>query len=162
MKKWSLVSLASVFVLSGCAHFYSDARLGAEGFNPAVVRQPVPRLPNVFVVGNRYLVVDQEPIRITKRDVGQDGRVTISWALAAGSPYTFTDKGITLAPGPNRERDTPVDLKCGVQGAPRKVYECSYRPSPGRSIFKYTITATNRENSREVLEPLDPYVVNDL
>lgn len=162
MKKWPFIALVCTVLLSGCAHFYQDARLGAEGFNPAVVRQPQPRLPNVFVVGNRFLVVDQEPIRITKRDVGQDGRVTISWALPAGTPYVFTERGIGITPGPNRERDTPVDLKCSVQGAPRKIFECSYRPSPGRSVFKYTITAQNRENSREPVEALDPYVVNDI
>lgn len=160
MKKWHLIFVACVVVLSGCAHF-QDARPGLDGFNPNVVRQPQPRLPNIFVVGNKFLVVDQEPIRISRRDVGQDGRVTISWALAAGSPYTFTDRGITFAPGPNKERDTPVDLKCGVQGVPRKIFECSYRPSPGRSVFKYTINAQNRENPRDVIEPLDPYIVND-
>ncbi len=162
MKTWGSTFAVCMFLLAGCAHFQPEARLGLEGFNPALVRQPQPRLPNVFVVSNRFLVVDQEPIRIGRRDVGADGRVTISWALAAGSPYTFTDRGITFAPGPNREKDTPVELKCGLQGAPHKVYECSYRPSPGRSVFKYTIHAQNKENPREVVEPLDPYVVNDL
>lgn len=158
MKRWGSTFAVCVFFLTGCAYLQQDARPGLDGFNPSVVRQPVPRLPNVFVVDNRFLVVDQEPIRISRRDVGQDGRVTISWALAAGSPHTFTDKGITLAPGPNRERDTPVDLKCGVRGAPRKIFECSYRPNPGRSVFKYTINAENRQNPREVLEPLDPFI----
>lgn len=162
MKTWGSTFAVCMFLLAGCAHFQQDGRLGLEGFNPAVVRQPQPRLPNIFVVSNRFLVVDQEPIRIGKRDVGPDGRVTISWALAAGSPYTFTDKGITFASGPNRERDTPVDLKCSGQGAPRKIFECSFRPSSGRSVFKYTINAQNRENPREVIEPLDPYVVSDI
>lgn len=162
MKRWGSIFAVSVFLLAGCAVLQQDPRPGLDGFNPSVVRQPVPTLPNIFVVNNRFLVVDQEPIRITGRDVGPNGRVTIAWALAAGSPYTFTDKGIAWVSGPNRERDKPVDLKCGVQGAQRKVFECSYRPSPGRSVFKYTINAENRQNPREPVEPLDPFVVNDV
>ena len=159
MKKWPLIYVAGALVLSGCAHFH-DARLGLEGFNPRVIRQPQPLLPNVFVVNSR-LVVDQEPIRITRRQVGQDGRVTISWALAAGSPYTFLNRGIDFPREPNKGKQPPA-IDCRVQGAAKKIAECTFRPPAGRSEFKYTIYAENGEKKSEVIEPLDPYIVSDI
>ncbi|MEP6607167.1 MAG: hypothetical protein ABJA83_00635 [Burkholderiaceae bacterium] len=159
MKKLLLIGIACVGLLSGCAHF-QDARLGLEGFNPRVIRQPQPLLPNVFVVNSR-LVVDQEPIRISRREVGHDGRVTISWALAAGSPYTFANKGIEFPREPNKGKQPP-ELDCRVQGSARKIAECTFRPPVGRSEFKYTIYVQNPQNKSEVIEPLDPYVVSDI
>ena len=146
----SIFAVCVVF-LASCQHF-QDPRTGLEGFNPRVVRQPQPLLPNVFVTASGYLVVDQEPIRIGKGDV-RDGRVTISWALAAGSPHTFPSNGIVIGPGPSK--DTPQDLKCAVQGSQAKVFECSFRAPEGRFKYKYTVHVRHGEKA---LEALDPFV----
>lgn len=152
MKRWGYFAALCVVLAAGCQHFQKDPRRGLEGFDPDVVRQPQPLLPNVFVTDAGYLLVDQEPIRIGKRDI-VNGRIRISWALAAGSPYTFPPNGIVMGPGPNR--DTPQDLRCGVQGAPAKVFECSFRAPEQRFRYKYTIYV--RRGDRQ-LEPLDPHV----
>ena len=152
----SILAVCVVF-LASCQHF-QDPRPGLEGFNPRVVRQPQPLLPNVFVTASGYLVVDQEPIRIGKGDI-RDGRVTVSWALAAGSPQTFPANCIVIGPGSNKDQDRPVDVKCGVQGTPQKVFECSFKAVPGRSKYKYTVNV--REGDRR-LEALDPYMETNL
>lgn len=156
MKKWHVIAAACALVLAGCQHFHHDARLGLEGFNPRVVRQPQPLFPNVFITDSGYIVVDQEPIRIGKRDV-HDGRVTISWALAAGSPYTFPANGIAIGAGTTK--DAPQDLKCSVQGSQAKVFECSYRAPQRRYVYKYTVYV--RHGDKEPLEALDPQIMGD-
>jgi len=153
MKKWRVIFAVCTVFLGGCAHFYGEARLGLEGFNPRVVRQPQPLFPNVFITNSGHIVVDQEPIRIGKREVGRDGRVTISWALAAGSPYTFPSNGIVIGSGP--AGGAPPDLKCSVQGSLAKVFECSYRAPEGRYRYKYTVYV---RRGNELLEALDPNI----
>ena len=172
MKKWPLILAAYALLLAGCAHFdRSDCRQCAvEGFDPRTVNPPQPLFPNVFVVDRTYLVVDQEPIRINKRHVDADGRVTIAWALPAGTPYTFVaDKGIVIVPVPQGERVTTKDRdppKEGTRAAspsPRcerspqgKVFACTLVVPP-RSIFKYTINVQSGERDEKIL-PLDPYI----
>lgn len=161
MKKWALIVAAYALLLAGCAHFdKGDCRQCAlEGFDPRVVRTPNPLLPNVFVVGRKYLVVDQEPISINKSHVDADGRVTIAWALPAGTPYAFVaDKGIVIVRVTSKDRvaakvtGTPPPCVRSPQG---KVVACTL-VVPSGSVFKYTI---NVENPRgEKIEPLDPYI----
>jgi len=164
MRKWQLILAACVLALAGCAHFEKEScrQCALEGFDPRVVRPPNPLLPNVFVVGSKFLVVDQEPIRISGRDFGLDGRITISWALPAGSPYTFSTKekkgpdGIAFSPADRARRiDVPAGLECGVRGAQEKVYECSFRSAQRPAVYKYTI---NVRHGDRLLEALDPHV----
>jgi len=174
MKKWRLILAAYALMLAGCAHFdKGDCRQCAvEGFDPRVVRTPNPLLPNVFVVDRKYLVVDQEPIRLNKSHVDANGRVTIAWALPAGTPFAFVaDKGIVIVAVPQTDRATSKDRVAPKDGArtpgtpPKcerspqgKVVACTFVLSPGRSVFKYTINVENRESPREVVEPLDPFI----
>ena len=205
MKKWYLVALACFLVLAGCRHFYSgDVRPGPEGFDPKFVRQPHPLYPKVFILETerladklpiRRILLDQSPIRITKDHVGPDGRVTITWALPAGSPYTFAENGVQLKPVPTSEgartRDMPVrcdkgaayqtplhyyeitavelrELKTSQPEAlscpttketGNKVFSCSYTAPKGPTIYKYSVYVCN---GKELLQPYDPFVVNDI
>jgi hypothetical protein len=164
MKKPLLIVAAlAVLALGGCAHYAKMARLADDtGFNPDFVRKPDPLLPNLYVVdgkSSKYVTADQSPIRIGPGDV-RDGRITISWALDARSPYVFTERGIVITPGPTN--DTPVDVKCGFKGKVRKVFECSYKAIAGKTTYKYAAYVVNPENSRDKVEPLDPYLANDI
>ena len=151
MKRLGYVVAACVALLVGCQHFPQNPRRGLEGFDPGVVRPPQPLFPNVFVTDAGFLVVDQEPIRLGKRDI-VDGRFRISWALAAGSPDTFPANGIVIGPGPTR--DTPQDLRCAVQGSLAKVFECSFRAPEQRFRYKYTVYVRRGEKQLEALDPL--------
>lgn len=162
MKRWALACIACVLLISSCQVLHKESRVGLEGFDPAVVRQPQPLLPNVFITDSGLIVVDQEPIRIGKRDV-RDGRVTISWALAAGSPYTFPSTrppykdsvdGIVIGPGSDKPQDKPVEATCVVQGSRKKVIECSFRaPREGRTRYKYTVNVLQGSRLIEALDP---------
>lgn len=168
MKKWQFILAACVLTLAGCAPFESCRQCAIEGFDPRVVRLPNPLLPNVFVVDRKYLVVDQEPIRLDKGHVGQDGRVTISWALAARTPYAFAPNiGISFvnpAPEPrlSKKIDRPDETICKADGELGKIYVCSFKPKAGKATYKYTVHVVNKENPREVIEPLDPYVETNI
>ena len=162
MKKWPLIVAAYALLLAGCAHLdkFDCRQCALEGFDPRAVRLPQPLFPNVFVTDSDRLVVDQEPIRIDKRDV-RNGRVTVQWALAAGSPYTFPSNGIVIGPGSNKDQDKPVEVRCGepAKFTQQKVFECSFRAVPGRSKYKYTV---NVRQGDKRLEALDPYVETDI
>lgn len=157
MKKSVLiVATLAVSVLAGCGIVPVDPRFGHDGFDPTFVRRPDPVKPNIFVDAGKFLVVDQEPIRVGPRDVGPDGRVTISWALPAGTQYAFdADKGIQIVSESRDQRSQPVELRCQPPAGRQRVFECSYRkPAPGRTVFKYTVNVRG-------LAPLDPYIVNE-
>lgn len=110
MKKRLVACIAFALALAGCAHFQlpecRDCVL--DGFDPRVVRQPQPLFPNVFIAHTGKIVLDQSPIRIGKEHV-RDGRVTIAWALPAGSPFTFAENAIQLGPVPTKERPPTPD-----------------------------------------------------
>ena len=166
MKKWPLIVAAYALVLAGCAHFdKGDCRQCAvEGFDPRVVHTPNPLLPNVFVVGRKYLVVDQEPIRILKNHVAENGQVTISWALPAGTPYAFVaDKGIVIVPVPPTDKTSKERVAPKATGTPPKcerspqgkIFACTL-VVPSGSVFKYTINVVSSDG--EKIAPLDPYL----
>ena len=74
-----------------------------------------------------------------RREV-REGLVTITWALAAGSPDAFAANGIVIVlPGSHSEQYKPVeDAMCRrVQRA--NVFACSFRPpAKGQVKYKYT------------------------
>ena len=142
MKKWLLAYVVYALALAGCTHFQtSECRQCAlEGFDSRVVRLPNPLLPNVFVVDGKYLAVDQEPILISGRELGRGGRLTISWALPAGTPYIFSTKakngpeGIVFSPADkSRGIEAPAGLDCKVWGVQEKVFQCSFTPAQRRA-----------------------------
>ncbi len=157
MNRTAGLSLAAALAVSACA-IVSDGggRLPDDGgFDPVLVRAPRPTLPNVFVM-NGYLVVDQEPIRIRGRDF-KDKKVTIAWALPAGSltRWPDADKAISIR---NAKGDRPADWRCTVART-GKVLSCSY--TFGVGDYKYTLTAKggDKEGDKDP-PPLDPYIVN--
>lgn len=158
MKKSVLIAATlAVLVLAGCGVLPVDPRIGHDGFDPTFVRRPDPAKPNIFVDAGKFLVVDQEPIRVGPGNVGHDGRVTISWALPAGTPYAFdAGKGIQIVSESKEQRAQPIELRCQPLGTRQKVFECSYKKPtvPGRTVFKYTVNVVG-------LPPLDPYIVNE-
>lgn len=154
MEKRTLLIVAFTLTLAGCAHLgFECPQCAIEGFDPRVVRQPLPLFPNVFVTEGR-LVVDQEPIRVGPREV-RGGLVTITWALAAGSPDIFHAKdGIVIAPGSHNEQNKPTCKP--PEGSKGKVFACSFRPpAKGQVKYKYTI---NVLLDGKVLSSLDPNI----
>jgi hypothetical protein len=150
MKRLCVLLCALAGALSGCAVKGTSPRLPDDaGFDPEVVVTPTPTLPNVFVL-YRHLVVDQDPIRLGKRDVGADGRVTIAWALSAKSStkWPAVARAIAFRPEPPR-------LRCEVRGAQAKVLACDFQYM-SRAQYKYTLTAQDGD----LLPPLDPLIVN--
>lgn len=151
MKRLALILALCAVALTGCSLIEKtrQVRVGEDGFDPSLVRVPEAVLPNVLVV-NGYLVVDQEPIRITRRDVGTDGKVTLSFALPAGSQFRWPPDGaIQIQP-------VPRAWACIVKGAARRILECRYDYEP-RGKFSYTLNALEGDRP---LPPLDPTIVN--
>ncbi len=147
--------LIGIIATSGCAVTVvgKGGRLPDDkGFDPDAVHAPHPTLPNVFIV-NGHLVVDQEPIRISGKDVGSDKKVRIAWALSARSSARWpdADKAITIR---NAKGDKPADWICSVAKT-EKILSCNYSFSPG--TYKYTLSA---RDGKLDLPPLDPYIVN--
>jgi len=154
MKRTAGWLLAGTLAVSGCAVITGPGgRLpDDQGFDPVVVRTPRPTLPNVFVM-NGYLVVDQEPIRLWRRDyeVDKDKRtetVKIAWALDAKSDVQWPDPGVAITFEPK------LDRPCEVRGARRKVLVCTL-PYRSKASYKYTLRVLD-----EKIKPLDPNIVN--
>ena len=169
MKKLSLFFAACVLVLIGCQHIPPGPGRTLAGFDPKVVRKPEPLFPNVFITDDALIVVDQEPIRVGKRDVIH-GRVTISWALEAGSPYRFPSKdppwkdtvdGIVIGPGSDKKQDQPVAVKCGAPVVSKgKIFECSFQAAKeGQTRYKYTVNVLNVLPGGKPIKALDPDIV---
>jgi hypothetical protein len=201
MKKRCLIAAACMLSLFGCAQFEKECRhCVLDGFDPRVIRQPLPLLPNIFINQTGKIVLDQSPIRIYAGDL-RDGMVKISWALAAGSPYTFPENGIQIGPVPTKERPrppgkpvscgkdatqqprradatpaapfqitgidlrrgietgTPPKLQCELKGELRKVFECSFAPPKGLTVYKYSVYVCR---GQELFDSYDPYIVSDI
>jgi hypothetical protein len=147
---WCLLGALAVSgctVLSGPGGRLSDDR----GFDPVVARAPIPKLPNVFVT-NGQLVVDQEPIRLWRRDYDREKQtVRIEWALAANSDTQWPPRpedAVVFSPDPKGR-------SCEVRGAGRKVLACTLT-FVSRASYKYTLKATDGKNTLV----LDPNIVN--
>jgi hypothetical protein len=152
----SLVAIAT----SGCVVniHRSDP---AAGFDPTTVRRPDPKLPKVFVDRDRFLVVDQEPIRLFKEDVS-NGRVTLTWQLDATSRITFPQNAVTFQKpvgGDSRYQPiVPTGLECKL-GEKAKTFSCSFAAPRGKWQTKYTVSALD---GKEPVEILDPTILGDM
>lgn len=143
--------LLATAALAGCAVVHSGGagRLGDDkGFDPDLVTHPRPTLPNVFVQ-NGYLVVDQEPIRLWRRDADDKATVVVAWALPArsGARWPKAD-AVSFKP-------IPPSLQCAVRPS-GKVLACSFRFEP-HTQYKYTLNALDGDIK---LPALDPNIVN--
>ena len=136
MKKTILVAAVAGLMLSACAsHHPPHARM----------IKPDPHNPNVYVVDDKYIVVNQEPIYIRK----DDKKAIIIWQLPKDSQYSFPEDGIVIAK-PDRE------FECNLEGDKQR-FRCKFENSkPGR--YKYTIKVIGGAGP---IKPLDPYIVND-
>ncbi len=146
MKKRNLIFAACALSLVGCQLFPPGNVRSLEGFDPRLVRQPEPLFPNVFITSGENIVVDQEPIRIPKGDSKQ---ITITWALAAGSPYTFLGDGIEVGDGKEKDKR----FSCGVLGAPRKLAACSFNRLASGTVVKYTVRVRGGPKGPPALDP---------
>ena len=134
MKKTALVAVALTFGLSGCAHHHMRTESKPDPFNP-----------HVSVVDGKYIVVNQEPIIIPRKDKDK----TITWHLPKDTPYSFPADGIVIDKGDD-------EFKCNVE-ADKKKFACKNKNSkPGK--YKYTIKVMD---GAKPLEPLDPIILND-
>lgn len=113
MKKL-LAGVAVLLSVAGCSQF----NVGRSAMNP--------QFPQVSVVGDRYIVIDQEPI-ITQRGA------TITWQLPEGKLAFDRERGITvdalvktLARPGSKPQDvvTPAVQRAKVE---RSVFPCSAR-----------------------------------
>jgi hypothetical protein len=103
-----------------------------------------PANPQVTIKDGR-ISVNQDPLVFKKAQ----GAVLIVWRLPEGSRYTFPENGIVIDNG--RE-----EFSCKL-GEKRNEFACLNRNShPGK--YKYTIRALS---DGKLLEPFDPFVVND-
>lgn len=155
-----LVSLIAI-ATSGCVQVHVHRGDPADGFDPTVVRRPDPKLPKVFVDRDRFMVVDQEPIRLFKEDA-KDGRVTLTWQLDATSRITFPQNAVTFQKpvgGDNRYQPiVPTGIECKL-GAKAKTYTCSFNAPRGKWQTKYTVAALD---GKEPIEILDPTIYGDM
>ena len=119
-----------------------------DGFDSKLFTAPDPKNPRIYVVEDRFLVVDQEPIRCSANDTQ-----TIIWRLDMSQPFVFPDNGAIVLSG---DDPLPSGLVLRVVGAQRKVFLCTYtRTRP--AIWKYSVRVINGITS-EPLITLDPTV----
>ena len=92
----------------------------------------------------KQIVVDQEPIYITRKDA------TIVWELPKDQKLTFPADGIVI-------RAERGEFDCNVEeGATR--FSCRWVNAKPRVFYKYTIKV--RQDGKD-LPPLDPSIVGD-
>ena len=133
MKKQLLSYIACVLALSGCSLFQKDST------------PPDPTRPQVTVVGDRYIVVNQEPLVFLK---GQQN-VTITWQLPKDSKYRFARNGITVD-----KAEGEIDCRAGAGGTLE--FSCINRHTkPG----KYSYVIRLLDGSRQLAS--DPFIMNE-
>jgi hypothetical protein len=139
MKQSTLILAAAVLMLSGCAQ--TDGKWGGD---TSMRRPPDPHSPWVFVVQDKYIVVDQEPIVVPR----EQRDFVITWSLPKGSPYAFAENGIRIS-------EAGDEFNCGLD-SDRQKYTCQFRNSK-RGRYKYTINIVGGPNK---IEALDPFIMN--
>ena len=133
MKKWHLV-VACALLLSGCSLFSSD-------FSP-----PDPTRPQVTVVADRFIVVNQEPLVFLK----DQRNVTITWQLPRDSKYRFQPNGIDV-----EEKGRGEIIECGARSEGLEFSCLNRHTKPG----KYSYTIRLIDGSRRLAS--DPSIYNE-
>lgn len=151
MKRSFLIVAAVSALLAGCAGrpHPGPGGYGGHGDRPmgmGMVRVLDPSRPMVSVVGDKIIVVDQEPLVF-----GPDQKdVTIVWSLPSDSKYRFPKDGIVVdKPGEEIVRCQPLD------GGLR--YSCLNRNSTPTQV-KYSYTIRLMAGDRAIAS--DPTIVN--
>ena len=139
MKRSTFVIVAAaILTLAGCAQM--DGKWGGD---TGMRRPPDPHSPWVFVVEDKFLVVDQEPIVVPR----EQRDFVITWSLPKGSGYSFAENGIRIA-------EAGDEFKC-APGPDRQKFICEFRNSK-RGRYKYTINVSGPSK----VEALDPFIMN--
>jgi len=133
MKRQLLSYIACVLALSGCSIFYKDST------------PPDPTRPQVAVVADRFIVVNQEPLVFLR---GQRN-VTITWHLPKDSKFRFARNGITVDRAEG-EIDCPPRAEGGLE------FSCINRHTkPGK--YSYTIRLLGASGEFKS----DPHIFNE-
>jgi hypothetical protein len=135
MIKIALQCLLLLLVLAGCV--VRPIGPGGAPFDPLN--------PRVYVIDNKQIVVDQEPIYIQGRK-----EVTIVWELAGYQKLTFPKDGIVISEGGQ-------EFSCGTEREESR-FACRFRNSKPGARYKYTIKV---ELDGKALRPLDPTIYSD-
>lgn len=148
MKRLLCAAAASALVLTACStprsRMFSEAEPRMQGYTSALVSQPNPTAPNVFVTpDNRFVLVDQEPIYPPPGD-----QVVIYFGLEQNGAYEFLpNNGVEFQGHPDF---------CAPLG--QFVVKCSFRRGP--SGTKYTYTVRVRPVGGGATLQSDPTVMN--
>lgn len=151
MTKKITLTIAAVAALSlSACHHMQPCDDGAAAPNPTT--------PKVSIADGKYIVVDQEPLVFSPRQVN----VEITWQLPREGGYRFPKDGITFSDGKERTNlPGSVDgeiTRCHVSETGLKFTCLNRHSSPGTfKSYKYTI---NVEKNGERLKPLDPLITN--
>lgn len=135
MKKQLLSYIACVLALSGCSIFDKDST------------PPDSTRPQVRVVADRFVVVNQEPL-IFLRD---QRNVTITWQLPKDSKYRFARDGISVEKKAEREIDCPAQ-------PPSLEFSCVNRHTRNGK-YSYTIKLVDSTGARG--PEIDPFIYNE-
>ena len=132
---------ASALVLTACATVRSIT--GTTSFDP--------ENPQIFVVRGatgHHIIVDQEPIVITKK-----GKSRITWHVATKGYEFDKAKGIVINPTPVKGISKQVT---GCTQVTNTQFACD-NDNNGKGVHSYTINLVGPAGPLKV----DPYVVND-
>jgi len=154
MNKSIALAIMLTLGLTACANVTRVGPDGAAGFNGLLVKKPDPHAPNVFVIDDRYLVVDQDPIQ---RKPDEDNMIIV-WALEASTRWIFDSpvgNAVAIVPVAPAK---PIEPKCNYLDADRKTVACRYAVNgPGK--YNYTLRAVDKGDPRNVLTS-DPSIRN--
>ena len=132
MKKQLVIYAACVLALSGCSIFHKDST------------PPNPTRPQVVVVADKFIVVNQEPLVFLK----DQRNVTITWQLPKDSKFRFAPNGITVDRAGG-------EIECPTRGEGGREFSCINRHTkPGK--YSYTIRL---EGAQKLVS--DPFIMNE-
>src|SRR4029077_2154457 len=123
------IAVACALLLTSCGGMrtlYTADTPRLTGYSLTAVSPPNPTAPNIFIVDDQWIVVDQEPVR--PPGYRQGDPITIYFALQEGGDYKFQQHGIEIAQNPGF-----------CSSVSDYVFKCAYsRPTPG-TVYKYAI-----------------------
>ena len=132
MKRQLVIFAACLLTLSGCSIFHKDPS------------PPDPTRPQVAVVADKFIVVNQEPLVFLK----DQRNVTITWQLPKDSKFRFAPNGITV----DRAEG---EIQCPTRGEGGREFSCINRHTkPGK--YSYTIRL---EGAQKLVS--DPFIMNE-
>jgi len=165
MRRTIATTVLLALVICGCStrgEQRESVRIGQQtievgdlnGFNAALYTPPDPYAVKIYITDGEQIVIDQEPVRRTPKDVD----VTLAWRLQDETPprsHSFPDNTAIALQGTGAN-PLPKDLACGTVGPKKRVFVCTYTRT-GKAQWKYTVRVKNDQTGAE-LTKLDPWV----